>query len=87
MHTVEILHKAGSSRLYVREIASRNGRLTLFGFGDTRLMGIGYRIVDILRLLLTHHILREIHPDVFVNNHISALLDSGKGVELRGLDR
>jgi hypothetical protein len=51
-------------------------------------MGVGYQIVHILRLLSTHHILREIRPDVFVNNRIGALLDSGKGVEeLRGLDR
>ena len=35
----------------------------------------------ILRLLSTHHILRELTPDVFANNRISALMDSGKKVE------
>ena len=32
----------------------------------------------ILRLLATHHILREISPDVFTLNRISSLVDSGK---------
>jgi hypothetical protein len=36
----------------------------------------------ILRLLATHHVLREVTPnsDVFANNRISALLDTGKEV-------
>jgi hypothetical protein len=35
-----------------------------------------------------HHILFEVRLDVFMNNWISALLDSGNGVaELRGLER
>jgi hypothetical protein len=42
----------------------------------------------ILRLLSTHHILREVKPDVFANNRISALMDSGKEVrELVGFGR
>jgi len=32
----------------------------------------------ILRLLATHHILREVSPDVFTLNRISSLVDSGK---------
>jgi hypothetical protein len=41
----------------------------------------------ILCLLSTHHILRELSPDVFANNGISTLMDSGKGVlELRGYE-
>ena len=32
----------------------------------------------ILRLLATHHILREVTPDVFATNRISSLIDSGK---------
>lgn len=34
-----------------------------------------------LRLLATHHILLEVSPDVFANNRISALVDSGKTIE------
>jgi hypothetical protein len=41
----------------------------------------------IFRLLLTPHILREVLPDVFTNNRIGALLDSGKGsVELGAVE-
>lgn len=35
----------------------------------------------ILRLLATHHITREVRPNVFANNRISAILDSGKAWE------
>lgn len=35
----------------------------------------------ILRLLATLHIFREVSPDVFANNRISSLLDTGKSVE------
>ena len=32
----------------------------------------------ILRLLATHHITREVRPNVFANNRISSVIDSGK---------
>lgn len=32
----------------------------------------------ILRLLATHHITREVRPDVFANNRLSSVMDSGK---------
>ena len=38
-------------------------------------------IGHILRLLATNHWIRELKPDVFTNNRISSLLDSGKSVE------
>jgi hypothetical protein len=38
----------------------------------TRLAG------HILRLLATHHILREVKPDVFGINRISGFMDTGK---------
>ncbi|KIM86573.1 hypothetical protein PILCRDRAFT_815806 [Piloderma croceum F 1598] len=66
-HTVEILREAGEGGLHVSEIAKRNGT------------DIG-KCAHILRLLSTHHILREVKPDVFANNRISALMDSGKEV-------
>lgn len=34
-----------------------------------------------MRLLATHHITRELRPDVFTNNRISSLIDTGKQVE------
>ena len=34
----------------------------------------------ILRLLATHHIVRECAPNIFTMNRISSLLDSGKPV-------
>ena len=35
----------------------------------------------ILRLLATHHITREVCPDVFANNRLSSFMDSGKDVK------
>lgn len=45
-------------------------------------------LAHILRLLCTHHILREISPDVFGLNRISSLIDSGKSFhEIRAFER
>ena len=35
----------------------------------------------VLRLLATNHIFIEVSPDVFANNRISTVLDTGKPVE------
>jgi hypothetical protein len=35
----------------------------------------------ILRLLATNHIFTEVSPDVFANNRLSSVLDTGKPVE------
>ncbi|KAJ7694898.1 S-adenosyl-L-methionine-dependent methyltransferase, partial [Mycena rosella] len=61
-HVPELL-RAGP--VHVREIAARTGveQATL---------------AHILRLLATHHLLREAAPDVFATNRISSLLDTGK---------
>ncbi|KAJ7348099.1 O-methyltransferase [Mycena albidolilacea] len=80
-HVVEVLR---DRPVHVREIAARTGveqaklggalfLLTAFSFVDT-LLGAAH----ILRLLATHHILREAAPDVFAANRISSLIDSGK---------
>jgi hypothetical protein len=37
-------------------------------------------IARIMRLLATHYIYREVRPDTFVNNRLSAALDTGKPV-------
>ncbi|TFK70271.1 S-adenosyl-L-methionine-dependent methyltransferase, partial [Pluteus cervinus] len=67
-HTVEILREAGKEGLHVSELSRRNG------------VERG-KLAHILRLLCTHHILRELRPDVFALNRISSLIDSGKKVE------
>ncbi|KAJ7202040.1 O-methyltransferase [Mycena pura] len=63
-HVVEILR---DGPLHVRDIAARTGV-------DQA------KLAHILRLLATHHLLRESSPDVFASNRISSLLDSGKAV-------
>ncbi|KAF9066979.1 S-adenosyl-L-methionine-dependent methyltransferase [Rhodocollybia butyracea] len=67
-HTVEILREAGPEGLHVKRIAEKNGV-------DKN------KLAHILRLLATHHILREVSPDVFANNRLSSALDTGKSSE------
>lgn len=38
-------------------------------------------IGHILRLLATFHWIREVRPDVFANNRLSSVIDSGKTPE------
>ena len=38
-------------------------------------------VARLLRYLATHHVYKEISPDIFVNNRISSLLDTGKSVK------
>jgi hypothetical protein len=82
--------------LHVNEIAKRNGTdVGKCGMSPpflflTLLLNFFFLggVVHILRLLSTHHILREVKPDVFANNRISALMDSGKEVrELIGFGK
>ncbi|KAF8218100.1 hypothetical protein K438DRAFT_2006988 [Mycena galopus ATCC 62051] len=61
-HVIEILR---DGPVHVREIAVRTGIEQA-------------KLAHILRLLATHHILREAAPDVFAANRISSLIDSGK---------
>ena len=35
----------------------------------------------ILRLLATNYVFTEVNPDVFANNRLSSILDTGKSVE------
>jgi len=35
----------------------------------------------VLRLLATNYIFTEVSPDVFANNRLSSILDTGKSVE------
>ncbi|THH29318.1 hypothetical protein EUX98_g4870 [Antrodiella citrinella] len=78
-HTVEILRDAGPQGLHVKEIA----KLIAERFAP----GVVHKPVDVgmlshvLRLLATHHITREVRPDVFANNRLSSFMDSGKDVQ------
>ncbi|KAJ3902242.1 O-methyltransferase [Lentinula edodes] len=67
-HTVEILREAGPDGLHVKVIAEKNGV-------DKN------KLAHILRLLATHHILREVSPNVFANNRLSSILDTKKPFE------
>ncbi|KAK1230958.1 hypothetical protein PQX77_005932 [Marasmius sp. AFHP31] len=67
-HTSEILKKAGPDGLHVKEIARENG------VDATKL-------AHVLRLLCTHHYVREVSPNVFANNRLSSMIDTGKSIE------
>ena len=38
-------------------------------------------LARVLRLLATNYIFTEVSPDVFANNRLSSVLDTGKSVE------
>ena len=38
-------------------------------------------LARILRLLATHHIFEEVAPNIFANNSLSLVLDTGKSVQ------
>lgn len=64
-HIPELLSSAGPAGLSVIEISASVGVDSV-------------KISHILRLLATHHLVREREPDVFALNRVSALLDSGR---------
>ena len=64
-HIPELLREGGPGGLHVHTIAMNTGV-------DEN------KLAHILRLLASHHILRELRPNVFVNNRVSSLIDSGK---------
>ncbi|KAJ7748947.1 S-adenosyl-L-methionine-dependent methyltransferase [Mycena metata] len=67
LNVVEIIRDAPSQASHVKEIAA-------LASVDSNLLG------EILRLLATHHIFREVSPNVFANNRISSVLDKGKAL-------
>ncbi|KJA22483.1 hypothetical protein HYPSUDRAFT_649614 [Hypholoma sublateritium FD-334 SS-4] len=67
-HVVEILREAGPGGLNVELISQKNGVAA-------------NKLAHVLRLLATHHLLREVSPDVFTLNRLSSLVDSGKTFE------
>ncbi|KAF6752864.1 hypothetical protein DFP72DRAFT_442350 [Ephemerocybe angulata] len=67
-HVVEILREHGPPGMHV-------DRLSQLCSIDAS------KLAHILRLLATHHIFKEVSPDVFGLNRISSLIDSGKNVD------
>ncbi|KZT25591.1 O-methyltransferase [Neolentinus lepideus HHB14362 ss-1] len=67
-NAVEILREAGPDGAHISVIASKNN------LEPTKL-------ARIFRLLATHHIFREVKPDVFANNRTSSYIDTGKTTE------
>ncbi|KAF7288841.1 S-adenosyl-L-methionine-dependent methyltransferase [Mycena chlorophos] len=61
----ELLREAGPQGMHVRDIGAANGQ-------DPE------KLARFLRMLATHHIYREVTPNVFSNTRISSLLDTGK---------
>ncbi|KAI0087132.1 S-adenosyl-L-methionine-dependent methyltransferase [Irpex rosettiformis] len=66
-HVPEILREAGPKGLDIKGIAAPTGINA-------------DKLGHVLRLLATNHIFREVAPDVFANNRLSASLDTGKSV-------
>jgi len=63
----EILREAGPGGLDVKDIGERCG-------SDSSKVG------RVLRYLATNHIFKEVSPDVFANNRVSSVMDTGKSV-------
>ncbi|KAL6306901.1 S-adenosyl-L-methionine-dependent methyltransferase [Sparassis latifolia] len=83
-HAVEILREAGPRGLHVRDLAKQIDDLrrrnpdTGPSANEAQVGMDTAQLSHILRLLATHHITREVRPDVFANNRVSAALDSGR---------
>ncbi|EPQ51575.1 O-methyltransferase [Gloeophyllum trabeum ATCC 11539] len=67
-NAAEILREAGPEGAHISIIAAKNN------LEPTKL-------ARIFRLLATHHIFREVKPDVFANNRTSSYIDTGKSTE------
>jgi hypothetical protein len=67
-NVTEILREAGPDGLHVDEIAAKS-KIS------------GMKLARLMRYLATHHVYKEIKPDVFTNTRISSMLDTGKSVE------
>lgn len=72
--------------LHVKDIAVKNG-MDASILGSSRSLRFGPVMcrfdirtpsARILRLLATHHVFREVRPDVFTNNRLSSVVDTQK---------
>ncbi|KAJ7269517.1 S-adenosyl-L-methionine-dependent methyltransferase [Mycena rebaudengoi] len=64
-NVTEILREAGPQGIHVKDIAAKNGQ-------DPE------KLARFLRYLATHHVYREVQPNVFANTRISSMLDTLK---------
>ncbi|KAF8664228.1 hypothetical protein AX16_000790 [Volvariella volvacea WC 439] len=64
-HAVEILREAGLNGMHVDVLSEKTGVEKS-------------KLAHILRLLCTHHLMRELSPNTFTINRVSSLIDSGK---------
>ena len=82
-HIAEILREAGPPGLHIKSISEQSG-IEASKLGQCLAAALhmastyAVSLAHILRLLATHHILREVTPDVFATNRISSLIDSAK---------
>ncbi|KAF8991936.1 O-methyltransferase [Cyathus striatus] len=65
---VEVVRDAGKEGIHVNELANRINRDPM-------------KLSRIMRLLANNHIFIERSPDVFANNRLSSVLDTGKSLE------
>ncbi|KAL7277459.1 hypothetical protein ACG7TL_008380 [Trametes sanguinea] len=83
-HTVEILRDAGEQGLHVKDLAHKIEEIKLGKEGASN-PDIDHldpiKLSHVLRLLATHHLLREVAPNVYANNRFSSSIDSGKSLE------
>ncbi|OSC97015.1 S-adenosyl-L-methionine-dependent methyltransferase [Trametes coccinea BRFM310] len=83
-HTVEILRDAGEQGLHVKDLAHKIEEIKLGQEGASN-PDIDHldpiKLSHVLRLLATHHLLREVAPNVYANNRFSSSIDSGKSLE------
>ncbi|KAI0364981.1 O-methyltransferase [Pilatotrama ljubarskyi] len=82
-HTVEILREAGPDGLHARDLARR---ITELHLGDgAAAMDVEpldpVKLSHVLRLLAVYHWVREVKPDVWANNRLTTVLDTGKTTE------
>lgn len=85
VNVVEILREAGPQGAHANDIAAKAG-VDDQKIGALAVILHAPRLTDIptghaLRYLATHHVFREVAPNVFANNRISSLLDTDKTVE------
>ncbi|KAI0049516.1 S-adenosyl-L-methionine-dependent methyltransferase [Auriscalpium vulgare] len=67
---------------YVAEILRDAGPEGLHAEAIAKYSGVDFKkLARVLRLLATNHVFREVSPDVFAQNRLSSILDSGKSVE------
>ncbi|KAJ7615369.1 S-adenosyl-L-methionine-dependent methyltransferase [Roridomyces roridus] len=68
-NATEILREAGVEGMHAHEIAAKSNI-------------DGAKLARLMRYLASNHIYREVSPDVFANNRLSAALDTGKPSDL-----